>query len=395
MTEAPPWWVGGSLRAGAEGLMLADRSVAALAQESGTPVYLYDQARIAEAVATLRTALAPFRNSRIYFALKANRFAPIVQLLRAQGVGIDACSPREVALARELGFPAASISATASSLSEEDVVAFANSGVHLNLDNAGTARRYGAMVPHGTTIGIRVDPGVSAGYGVNGRTDYGGGKLGVAPEGVGALVEAARTAGLAVDTLHMHLGWGLRGSAKPAFRRALSTLADMSKAIGTITCVNVGGGLGGRLREADKPLEPERWAAAIHDAFGSDGPSIACEPGTFLVASAGILLARVTAVWDKRGQHWIGLDASQAVNVYAAHYGLELEIVPVESPLAPRTRMTNVAGNINEAGDVFARARLLPDLAEGDLVALLPAGAYGSSMASDHCLRGGFSERLL
>ena len=69
--------------------------------------------------------------------------------------------------------------------------------------------------------------------------------------------------------------------------------------------------------------------------------------------------------------------------------------LPVADPLAHARRPTNVAGNINEAGDVFARGRMLPDLHEGDLVALLPAGAYGSSMASDHCLRGSFAEHLV
>ncbi|MFM2128562.1 MAG: diaminopimelate decarboxylase [Pseudomonadota bacterium] len=83
------------------------------------------------------------------------------------------------------------------------------------------------------------------------------------------------------------------------------------------------------------------------------------------------------------------------MNVYAAHYGLELEIVPVADPMAPAVVATNVAGNVNEAGDVFARNRMLPALREGDLVALLPAGAYGSSMASNHCLRGSFAEVLV
>ena len=95
------------------------------------------------------------------------------------------------------------------------------------------------------------------------------------------------------------------------------------------------------------------------------------------MASAGILLTRVTTVSDKRGERWIGLDAGQAVNVYSAHYGLELEMVAVSRPLADHAIRCNVAGNINEAGDVFALGRMLPEIAEGELVALLPAGAYG------------------
>jgi len=81
--------------------------------------------------------------------------------------------------------------------------------------------------------------------------------------------------------------------------------------------------------------------------------------------------------------------------MYAAHYGIPLEIVPLARPDAVTDTLASVAGNLNESGDVFARDRLLPRLAEGDRVALLPAGAYGATMASDHCLRGGVREVLV
>ncbi len=387
-----PWWLGGALSVGPRGLRLGSVDVVELAESLGTPAYLYDHARLRTNVARLRAALSRFREQRIYYALKANRFAPLVRLLRAEGVGIDACAPAEVALARELGFRAADISVTASSLSNADLHAFAQAGVHVTLDHVGTIRRYGALVPPGTAIGLRIDPGVHAGYGA--RTDYSGGKLGLASEDVAAAAIAAREANLRIDTLHMHLGWGLRAEDLPAFQRALEALSVWAGDLPAVRCINVGGGLGARLRAADQPLELEAWASAIAQRFGDDF-SVACEPGTYLVSDAGILVARVTTAWDKRGEHWVGLDCGQATNVYAAHYGLELEIVPVADPLAHARRPTNVAGNINEAGDVFARGRMLPDLHEGDLVALLPAGAYGSSMASDHCLRGSFAEHLV
>jgi diaminopimelate decarboxylase len=89
------------------------------------------------------------------------------------------------------------------------------------------------------------------------------------------------------------------------------------------------------------------------------------------------------------------VDAGHAVNLYAAHYGLPMEIAHVARPLAPAVSEYSVAGNINESNDVFAEDVWLPELREGDFLALLPAGAYGSSMASDHCLRGGAAEVAL
>ncbi|MEO8361456.1 MAG: SET domain-containing protein-lysine N-methyltransferase [Vicinamibacteria bacterium] len=395
-TETRPWWAGGTLRSGPDGLEIAGFSVSAFAEEHGTPVYLYDGARITDRLAQLRSVLGQFERHQILYAMKANRFRPVLEVLRADGqVGIDACSPREVTAAFESGFSASEVSVTASSLSVADLEFLSRSGVHVNFDQVNALTRYAERARPGARVGLRLDPGVSAGYGVNPLTNYGGGKLGLAPEDLPAALDAARASGLVVDTLHLHLGWGLRESDEPAFRHALEVLRAAAGQIETLDAVNVGGGLGGSLREGDRPLSPERWAAAIRDVFGSSGPRIVCEPGTFLTASAGILVSRIAAAWTKRGQRWLGLDCGQATNVYAAHYGLELEIVPVHGPATPPTQRYDVAGNVNESGDVFARDRALPDLGEGDLVALLPAGAYGSSMASDHCLRGAFAEELV
>jgi diaminopimelate decarboxylase len=119
---------------------------------------------------------------------------------------------------------------------------------------------------------------------------------------------------------------------------------------------------------------------------------IACEPGTYAAASAGILVSEVNTVEGRRGGRWIGLDAGYNVNVYAAHYGIPHELISVSRPLDPPEQTYVVAGNINEAIDVFSRSAALPLVEEKDFLAFFPAGAYGASMASDHCMRGGVIE---
>jgi diaminopimelate decarboxylase len=133
---------------------------------------------------------------------------------------------------------------------------------------------------------------------------------------------------------------------------------------------------------------PDAWAALLRRHLAPLGHTIACEPGTLLVDHAGVLVVEVNTIEDKGGVTWIGVDAGHNVNLNAAHYGLPIEIVSVRQPLAPPSAVYAVAGNINEAGDVFARGVALPPVREGDLLAFLPAGAYGSSMASNHCMRG-------
>ncbi len=392
-----PWWQGGALHAGPRGLHIGDVAVADLVAHHGTPLYLYDRARIAEQIAALRGALDHTgKPARIYYALKANRCPAVLRWMRAHGaVGIDACSPREVALALDHGFAPTEISVTASVLPDRDLRTFVAQGVHLNLDSADVVRRYAAVAPLGTAIGLRVDPETRLGYGDATKLNYGGGKLGLAPEDVVAVARLARELGLQVDTLHLHLGWGIQHHDEPAVRDALGRLRDLALAVGGVRVINVGGGLGGRLRHHDDPLSAERWSGAIADAFADLDVALACEPGTFVMAHAGLLVVQVTSTFAKKGQWWAGVDAGLGINVYAAHYGAPLSVLDVAQPTAAPTRTWHLAGHINEAADVLGRDVPLGDLGPGQLLALYPAGAYGSSMASDHCLRGGFAELLV
>jgi diaminopimelate decarboxylase len=364
--------------------------VAELAAAYGTPLYAYDRGAIRARVHALRAALARTGlPSRIFYALKANRFADVVGTIRAEGdLGLDVCSPREVALARDAGFAPEEISITSSMPSNRDLEAFVASGAHVNLDSLSALARYAERVPRGTRIGLRLDPCVAAGYGLDPKLSYANSKFGLAPAALAEALALAERRGLVVDTLHMHLGWGLQMNALGAVREALSGLASAARGVPSAATLNVGGGLGARRWREDAPLALEAWAQAIADRLGPLGRMVACEPGTLLVDWAGLLVVEVTTVESKGGVTWLGVDAGHNVNVYAAHYGLPIEVVSVARPEAPPDHRYAVAGNINESNDVFARDVPLPLVREGDLLALLPAGAYGSSMASDHCLRG-------
>ena len=391
-----PWWNGRTLHVANGTLRIGGATVESLARAHATPLYVYHGAQVLERLRELRAALAGAGLvERIYYALKANRFAPLVDVLRQEGgVGIDACSPREVAFALEAGFSPAEISVTASCLTLRDLTFLAESGCHLNLDTVPAIQRYAALRPRENRIGLRVDAGIETGYGVNEKTSYARGKLGLLPQDFDEALRVATGQGLSVDTVHTHLGWGLRATDDADVARAFALVAGLAERVPGLATINVGGGLGGRLLEGDAPLEPRRWAQLIADAFGHLGVTIACEPGTFLVAEAGALVVEVASVWQKNGVHWVGVDANFGTNVYAAHYGLPLEMIVARAPLGDATRTYSIAGNVNESGDVFARDRALPAVEAGDLLVLFPAGAYGSSMSSDHCLRGNFTEVL-
>jgi diaminopimelate decarboxylase len=391
-----PWWVGDGLGVGPLGLTLDGHDVAAAAATHGTPLYLYSRSVAVQRLRALQDALASTgAPSAVYYALKANRYPPLVAALREAGAGLDACSPREVEWALTRGFTRDRISVTAGMLSERDLDQLVASGCHLNLDGFSALRRYASRVPAGTRVGLRIDAEVEVGYGKDPKVTYGNSKFGLRSADVPEALALARRSGLSVDTLHMHCGWGLQEDDEAEVDAAFAGLARLARLVPELETINVGGGLGVRQRGSDRPLPLGRWAELLRRHFAPLGVSIACEPGTWVVAVAGLLVAQVTTVEQKGAIRWLGVDAGHNVNVYPGHYAIPLEIVPVARPLAPPDTTYHVAGNLNEAGDVFARARTLPALEEGDLVAFLPTGAYGASMASDHCLRGWATEAMV
>jgi diaminopimelate decarboxylase len=383
------WWQTDGLTTTGGRLRLDGVPLGEVARAHGTPTYVYGAASLRSRVAAFQRALPP--NGRLYYALKANRFPPLLTALRAlPGVGIDACSPREVSTALAAGFSADEISVTAGMLSNRDLAAFAEAGVHLNLDTRSVLRRWRRAVPAGTRVGLRVDPGVRMGWGEH--LAYGRSKFGFAREEVVAAAAEASREGLVVDTLHLHPGWGLPESAGPALRDALQAMVDCARALSTVRTLDVGGGLAPAFRPEDRPLSLDAWSEIVAEAVDGADLTVAAEPGTWLVAPIGALLVEVNTVERRPSGLWIGVDAGHAIHCYAAHYGIPSALVPVERPLAPADTVCQVAGNINEANDVFARDRALQLPEEGEIWAIVPAGAYGSAMASDHCLRGRFQE---
>lgn len=397
------WWARPGLARDDSGeLRLAGRAVAAMARSSGTPVYLYDADRVRRNLARLREAMAGAGlRSRVFYAMKSNRNPSLLTFLRATGgAGIDACSPREVRRAVACGFPEEEISFTAGSLSDRDLDVLAlHPGVIVNLDSLSAIERFGRRAP-GREIGLRIDPGTGVGYGANDLLAYAGTKptkFGFSREALPGALDAARRAKLSVVGLHVHAGCGYLTPQLPAFGRVLDELVACLALVPGARRVNVGGGLGIPLVAGDEPLDLAAWASLVAGKLGGFDGELQVEPGDYLVKDSGILVVEVNSVEERRGTLFVGVDAGFNVHLEPAFYRLPLEPVPVRVPPAGAAGEVTVtlAGNINEALDLLAEGVRIPRPEPGDLLALLNAGGYGASMASDHCLRGDFAEILL
>lgn len=394
-----PWWVRPGLDIVDGRLRIAGRDAEALARERGTPLFVYDRARFAENARELHRALAltglPYR---VRFALKANPLPEVLEVfraLRAPGqpgsVGIDACSPGEVERAIACGWRPDEISYTGTNVSERDLDVLLAAGVHLNLDAISQIERYGRRAP-GTAIGIRLDPGVGAGY--NDHLAYAGDrptKFGIGLERLDDAVMAARRHDLTIDTVHFHAGSGWLADGLPGFEGALACAVQAVERLRAQGCpiaeVNVGGGLGRPAREDERAVDIDAYAATLARRLGPLDVVVACEPGDYLAKDAAILLGEVVTVERRRGVTFVGLDIGWNVNCAYSIYKFAQELVVCRAADAARTEVVTVAGHINEASDLFAEDYAMPAVEEGDMVALLNAGGYLQAMSSTHCLR--------
>jgi diaminopimelate decarboxylase len=399
VAAAPTWWRRPGFEVLHGRLSLDGEDLDALAREHGTPLFVYDLARPVENVRALQAALtrADLPHA-IRFALKANPDPRILAVLRGlgepgspDGVGIDACSPGEVLHALKAGWPADAISHTGTNVSERDLDVLLAHPIRLNLDGVSQLERVGSRAP-GRTIGLRINPGTGAGY--TEHLSYAGErptKFGVTEDRLEDAITAVRRHGLVVDTLHFHAGSGWLGDQLGGFEAALTRatwfLDRLLEAGFPVREVNVGGGLGTVARDDEQPVDLDAYAQTVARHLEPYGVTAGFEPGDFVMKDAGVLLGEVVTVERRGATTFVGLDIGWNVNCAYFIYRYAQEILPVRNPLRERTQVVTVAGNINEAGDVFAEDYPFPDVAEGEVVAILNAGGYLQAMSTTHCLR--------
>ncbi len=395
------WWQREDLSYHQDGLHFAGRNVAELAHQAPSPAFYYSLQRVQQNLCRLHGALesAGFGGrSQILYAMKANRFAPLLTALAQSGeCGIDACSPAEVELALSCGFPATNISLTATSLSGADFDTLARiPGLHVNLDSLHALRQWGLRAPN-TTIGIRVNPASGVSRESNEKLQYAGTtttKFGIYQEQFEEALGICGQFGLNVSTIHFHTGCGYLTPQLERWESVLTSCLWFLDRTPGLRRVNIGGGLGVPHLPGEAPLNLDRWGDILREYFGSREVTLQVEPGDYIVKDAGLLLVEITYDEIKRDKRFVGVNAGFNIAPEPAHYGLPFQpvaIQPGDSICSP----TTVVGNINEALDVWYEDLPLPPLEGQTHLAILHAGAYSSSMASNHCMRGGFREFLL
>lgn len=370
--------------------MLENSFLLKLALEQGTPLYVNDLERIESQARNLLKHVS-WQNRQVLYAMKANYNPEILKLLLSLGLGVDTVSPAEVFLSKSLGFKPGDILFTANNCSDQDFEEVVAQGVCCNLDSLSAVRRYGQKFPN-SKVCLRVNPDVVAGSHKSVQTAGTHAKFGILPEDLGKAIEIASQFSLKIVGLHEHTGSGI---LKPEeyLQGAKSLLDLVSPAkFPDLRFVDLGGGLGIPYRPEEPQLNIAELGLGLTKLFSDfcktfgRNLTLYIEPGKFLVGEASVLLIQVTTLRNNRGRLIAGTNSGFNHLIRPVLYGAYHHIQNLSNPSAKKFTY-DIVGNICESGDYFAEARELPELREGDILAIHNAGAYGTSMASLYNLR--------
>jgi bifunctional diaminopimelate decarboxylase / aspartate kinase len=363
----------------------------ALAAER-TPRYVYDQASLLEAVTALHRIEAV---KRVFFAMKANNHPGVLATLHEAGLGFECVSMGEVD--RVLGlFPGLErerLLFTPNFAPRREYARAFELGLLVTVDNLHPLEAWPELF-EGKEVFLRLDPGQGRGHHEHVRTAGAQSKFGLAPEQLDRLATLLQRTNTRVIGLHAHKGSGIR--AKETWAETALFLVSAAERLSDVRVLNLGGGLGVAEKPSQAPLDIDAVAESLA-RFKAAYPELELwlEPGRFLVASAGVLLARVTQLKDKGEVHYVGIDTGMNSLIRPALYGAYHEIVNLTRLDERPVGLASVVGPICESGDTFGYARRLPPTREGDVMLVATAGAYGHTMASRYNLREPAEEVLL
>jgi diaminopimelate decarboxylase len=381
-------------------------SMTDIAAKFGTPAYIYSASAIRAQVKALQdafsAALPDNRQPRFCFACKANSNIHVLNVIREAGCDLEIVSEGELVRGLKAGFNANQIVSTGVGKTPSEITASLNAGIHqFNVESVEElhainkiAGDMGKIAP----VVFRLNPNVAAGGDdkiMTGRTRD---KFGIGPDRIFEAFELAdEMQHIKPYGLSMHIGSQIHEVWH--FRQAYGKLAEIVNDLRSkgheITRLDIGGGFGISYQD-ETPLDPKEIASAVKDLIEPLGTEIVMEPGRFLVGNCGVLLSEILYIKKTADKHFLILDKAMndllRPSLYDAYHG----IAPVQEPTSDQQQHSyDIVGPICETGDTFARDRFLPEMKDGQLVAVGSAGAYGSCMASNYNTRPMLPEILV
>lgn len=364
--------------------VLSHNQLIAVADEFGTPVYVYHAEKIAEQYQKLKDAFTG-QDVVIFYACKALTNISILRFIKSIGANIDCSSINEVKLALHAGFPPEKILYTSNGIAFEEIEEAKNLGVHINIDSLSNLEKFGKKFGHSYPVGIRLRPNILAGGNLKISTGHDKSKFGIPVDQFQKVLDCVEENNLFIRGLHIHTGSEIKDAG--VFVKGIEKLFEIIPHFKELQFVDLGGGFKVPYKDGDSETDIKLLAEKVKQAFdnhpnpGNRPLQIWFEPGKFLVSAAGYLITKVNVLKEAGSTVFAGVNSGFNHLIRPMFYDSFHRIENLSNETgAPKTY--TVVGNICET-DTFASDRNIGEIREGDYLAFYNAGAYGFEMSSN------------
>lgn len=363
---------------------LNPEALIAVAQQFGTPVYIYHAEKIEEQYKKLTSAFAK-SNARFFYACKALTNIHILREIKSLGGGLDCVSIGEVKLGLLAGFSSRDIIYTPNCVDFDEVLQAKDLGVHINIDNISLLEQFGNAFGESYSVCIRLNPHIMAGGNFKISTGHVDSKFGISIHQSRHIERIVRTTGLKVEGLHMHTGSEIKDIN--VFLMGLQVMFEMTEKFPDLKFIDLGSGFKVPYQPGDPETDVEQLGEKVAEAFGQFEKEtgkqfqIWFEPGKYLVSQAGYLVVKANVIKQTPATVFVGVNSGFNHLIRPMMYEAYHHIENISNPDGTH-RIYTVVGNICET-DTFGWDRKLGEVREGDFLVFYNAGAYGFEMSSN------------
>jgi len=364
--------------------VLSHTQLTAIADEFGTPVYVYHAEKIAEQYQKLKDAFAG-QDVVIFYACKALTNVNILRYVKSIGANVDCSSINEVKLAIHAGFPPEKILYTSNGIDFEEIQEAKDLGVHVNIDSLSNLEKFGKKFGHSYPVGIRLRPNILAGGNLKISTGHDKSKFGIPVDQFQRVLDIVEENNLFIRGLHIHTGSEIKDA--DVFVKGIEKLFEIIPHFKELEFVDLGGGFKVPYKEGDSETDIKLLAQKVKEAFdnhpnpGNRPLQIWFEPGKFLVSEAGYFVTKVNVLKEAGSTIFAGINSGFNHLIRPMFYDSYHRIENLSNPNGPEKAYT-VVGNICET-DTFATDRNINEIREDDYLVFYNAGAYGYEMSSN------------
>ena len=366
--------------------------IGVIAEQVGTPFYLYSHATLTRHYKAFDQAFEGL-DRLVCYSAKANSSQAVLRLFAKLGSGLDIVSGGELHRGLKAGFDPATIVYSGVGKTAGEIDSALEQGIFMvNVESRpelDLVNERAGLLGRRSPIAVRVNPDVDPRTHPYISTGLKKNKFGLSPAAALEVYrEAARMPHIEVIGIDCHIGSQITEAApfRDALARLRSLIEHLAREKISIRVVDVGGGLGITYQD-EQPPHPMDYGAAIREGLAGLDVRLVLEPGRVIVGNAGVLVTRVLFRKEGDAKHFLVVDAGMNDLLRPSLYDAFHDVLPVREAAGRKRIAADVVGPICETGDFLSRDREVPDAAPGDLLAVMSAGAYGFSMASNYCSR--------